>query len=79
MIKDGPDYSCAYHEYHEGKQNNGLTDQQFAVFIRAMLVSEFGYVMDVGNNENANFAIAKDLLNKVRKRERTWKSKFMVG
>lgn len=79
MFEDGPNYSSAYHEYEEGKRSRGMIDQQFAEFMRAMLVSENGYVIDTGNNEAVNFVIANDLLNRVRKRERIWKSKFMIG
>ena len=78
-IKDGPDLYCAYSILYKVKsKEHSLTDKEFAEFIRAMLVSEGRYVIDIGNNESVNAELALLLDAKWRKHKRSWK-KFMAG
>lgn len=78
-VKDGPDLYCAYSILHKVKsKEHSLTDKEFAEFMRAMLVSEGGYVIDTGNNESVNAELALLLDSKWRKHKRLWK-KFMAG
>lgn len=78
-INDGPDLYCAYSILYKVKsKEHSLTDKQFAEFMRAMLVSEDGYVIDIGNNESVNAELALLLHSKWRKHKRLWK-KFMAG
>ena len=78
-IKDGPDLYCAYSILYKIKsKQHSLTDEEFAEFMRAMLVSEDGYVIDTGNNKSVNAELALLLESKWRKHKRSWK-KFMAG
>lgn len=78
-INDGPDLYCAYSILYKVKsKEHSLSDKQFAEFMRAMLVSEDGYVIDTGNNESVNAELAVLLHSKWRKHKRLWK-KFMAG
>lgn len=51
----------------------------FSVFMQQLLVSEHGYIMDVGNLENANYVCAYSLLNKIKKHPLLWKLFFMIA
>lgn len=78
-IQDGPDLYCAYSILYKVKsKEHSLSDKEFAEFMRAMLVSEDGYVIDTGNNESVNAELALLLDSKCRKHKRLWK-KFMAG
>lgn len=78
-IKDGPDLYCAYSILYKIKsKQRSLTDEEFAEFMRAMLVSEDGYVIDTGSNKSVNAELALLLESKWRKHKRSWK-KFMAG
>lgn len=70
---------CAYSILHKVKsKEHSLSDKKFAEFMRAMLVSEDGYVIDTGNNESVNAELAVLFDSKWRKHKRLWK-KFMAG
>lgn len=78
-IKDGPDLYCAYSILYKVRNTEkSLSDKEFAAFVRAMMVSENGYVIDIGNNEAVNAELALLLDTKWRKHKRLWK-KFMAG
>lgn len=51
----------------------------FSILMQNLLVSPTGYVMDTGNWENANRAIALLLLERIKKHPRIWKLLFMVA
>lgn len=51
----------------------------FSVFMQRLLVSEHGYIMDIGNWENANYVCAYSLLNKIKKHPLLWKLFFMIA
>lgn len=76
---DGPDWGCAYHILMDGADDGALSDPQFAIFMKAMLVSETGWVIPTGSGENANYAVARLLFDNAIEYEKVWKRKFMVG
>lgn len=51
----------------------------FSVFMQDLLVSRNGYIMDTGNWENANYACAHRLLDKIKRHPWICKWFFMVG
>lgn len=51
----------------------------FSLFMQDLLVSRDGYVIDTGNWENANYACAHSLLDKIKRHPWIWKLFFMVG
>ena len=55
-----------------------MSDHDFAVFIKSVLVSEHGYVMDTGSGDNANAVIAKCLAENIESHPKLWKL-FMVA
>lgn len=51
----------------------------FSIFIQKLLVSKNGYVIDIGNWENANYVCAHSLLYRIKRHPWIWKWFFMVG
>lgn len=78
MIIGEPDWAGAYREYTRARDKGYMTDEQFAKLMRCMLVSEDGYVVDIGNGEVVNYVIADKFLSRIVNHKRKWK-KFMVG
>lgn len=63
----------------KAKQQGWLSGFDFSILIQRLLVSEHGYVMDTGNWENANAAVALRLANNIEKHPLIWKLLFMVA
>lgn len=51
----------------------------FSLFMQDLLISREGYVIDVGDSENVNYACAHSLLSKIKRHPWIWKWFFMVG
>lgn len=51
----------------------------FSIFIHRLLIPTGRYVIDIGNYENVNYAVAHSLLKKVKKHPLLWKIFFMVA
>lgn len=51
----------------------------FSILMQNLMVSPTGYVMDTGNWENANRAIALMLFQRIKKHPHLWKWFFMVA
>lgn len=62
----------------KAKEQCWLSGFDFSILMQSLLVSENGYVMDTGNWENANAAIALMLAEKVARHPILWKL-FMVA
>ena len=62
----------------KAKEQCWLSGFDFSILMQELLVSENGYVMDTGNWENANAAIALMLAEKVARHPILWKL-FMVA
>ena len=62
----------------KAKSQGWLDGFDFSILMQELLVSENGYVMDTGNWENANAAIALMLAEKVARHPILWKL-FMVA
>lgn len=56
-----------------------LSDHDFSLLIQNCLISKNGYVIDTGNNENVNAAVALLLKEKIKKHPLLWKLFFMVA
>ena len=63
----------------KAKQQGWLSGFDFSILIQRLLVSEHGYVMDTGNWENANAAVASRLASNIEKHPLIWKLLFMVA
>jgi len=63
----------------KAKQQGWLSGFGFSILIQRLLVSEHGYVMDTGNWENANAAVALRLASNIEKHPLIWKLLFMVA
>lgn len=63
----------------KAKQQGWLSGFDFSILIQRLLVSEYGYVMDTGNWENANAAVALRLASNIEKHPLIWKLLFMVA
>ena len=56
-----------------------LNGFEFSTLIHNLLISENGYVIDTGNWENVNAAVALRLVEKIKKHPILWKYFFMVA
>lgn len=63
----------------KAKQQGWLSGFDFSILVQRLLVSEHGYVMDTGDWENANAAVALRLASNIEKRPLIWKLLFMVA
>ena len=63
----------------KAKQQGWLSGFDFSILIQRLLVSGHGYVMDTGNWENANAAVALRLASNIEKHPLIWKLLFMVA
>lgn len=63
----------------KAKQQGWLSGSDFSILVQRLLVSEHGYVMDTGNWENANAAVALRLASNIEKHPLIWKLLFMVA
>ena len=64
---------------YKAKQQGWLSGFDFSILIQRLLVSEHGYVMDTGNWENANAAVALRLASNIENHPLLWKLLFMVA
>ena len=62
----------------KAEEQGWLSGFDFSILMQTLLVPENGYVIDTGNWENANAAIALMLAEKVAKHPILWKL-FMVA
>lgn len=63
----------------KAKQQGWLSGFDFSILVQRLLVSEHGYVMDTGDWENANAAVALRLASNIEKHPLIWKLLFMVA
>ena len=56
-----------------------LSGFDFSILMQRLLVSENGYVIDTGNWENANAAVALYLWERVKRHPVLWELFFMVA
>ena len=63
----------------EPKHVGWIDGFDFSIFMQNLLVSKDGYIIDIGNWENANYVCAYRLLNKIKRHPWIWKWLFMVG
>lgn len=63
----------------KSKSHGLLSNDDFAKFMRNILVSEDGYVIDVGNTEQVNAEIVRRLAVCIEAHPLLWKWFFMVG
>lgn len=62
----------------KAEEQGWLSGFDFSILVQTLLVSENGYVIDTGNWENVNAAIALMLAEKVARHPILWKL-FMVA
>lgn len=63
----------------KAKEQGWLSGFDFAVLMHRLLVSEDGYVIDIGNWENVNAEVALRLAEKIERHPILWKLFFMVA
>lgn len=56
-----------------------LSGFDFSILMQELLISESGYVIDTGNWENVNAAVALELWRRVKRHPVLWKLFFMVA
>lgn len=56
-----------------------LSGFDFSILMQELLISESGYVIDTGNWETANAAVALGLWRRVKRHPVLWKLFFMVA
>ena len=56
-----------------------LSNDDFAILMRELLISEGGYILPWGQDIHVNAEIARILLLKIKKHPFIWKLFFMVG
>lgn len=59
--------------------NGVLEEIDFSILMQNLLVSEGGYVLDTGNNQQVNAEIALRLKEKIKEHPLLWKWFFMVA
>lgn len=64
---------------HKANEKDSLTAAEFSMLMEYLLVSENGYVLDVGNSYQVWAEIALRLLKKIEKHPKLWKWLFMVA
>lgn len=60
-------------------QQGRLNGSDFSIFIQDIVISENGYVIDVGNWENVNAEVVLRLAKKIKKHPILWKHFFMIA
>ena len=63
----------------KAKQQGWLSGFDFSILMQRLLVSEHGYVIDTGDWENVNAAVALRLASNIEKHPLIWKLLFMVA
>lgn len=56
-----------------------LSGFDFSILMQELLISESGYVIDTGNWENVNAAVALELWRRVKRHPVLWELFFMVA
>lgn len=56
-----------------------LSGFDFSILMQELLISENGYVIDTGNWENVNAAVALELWRRVKRHPVLWELFFMVA
>ena len=56
-----------------------LSGFDFSILIQNLLISENGYVIDIGNWENVNAEVALRLAERIKRHPILWKWFFMVA
>ena len=60
-------------------QQGWLSGFDFSILMQELLISENGYVIDTGNWENVNAAVALELWRRVKRHPVLWELFFMVA
>ena len=60
-------------------QQGWLSGYDFSLLVQDMTISENGYVIDTGNWENVNAAVAIRLAEQIKKHPILWKLFFMIA
>lgn len=63
----------------KARHNGWLSGFDFSILMQDFLISDGGYVIDIGNWENVNAEVALRLEERIRKHPVLWKLFFMVG
>lgn len=63
---------------NKAKVQGWLSGYDFSVLIQDLVVSPNAYVIDTGNWENVNAAVAQILAQRIRRHPLLWKWFFMV-
>ncbi len=63
----------------KAKQQGWLSGSDFSVLMQRLLISENGYVIDIGDWENVNAEVALRLADNIKKHPLIWKLLFMVA
>lgn len=63
----------------KAKKQGWLSGYDFSLLIQDLTISENGYVIDTGNWENVNAAVALYLVEKIKSHPILWKILFMVA
>ena len=63
----------------KAKQQGWLSGSYFSVLMQRLLISENGYVIDIGDWENVNAEVALRLADNIKKHPLIWKLLFMVA
>lgn len=60
-------------------QQGWLDGSDFSIFIQDIVISENGYVIDVGDWENVNAEVTLRLAEKIKRHPILWKLFFMIA
>ena len=63
---------------NKAKVQGWLSGFDFSVLMQELLVSPNAYVIDTGNWQNANAAVAQILVQRIRRHPLLWKWFFMI-
>lgn len=63
---------------NKAKVQGWLSGFDFSVLMQELLVSPNAYVIDTGNWENVNAAVAQLLVQRIRRHPLLWKLFFMI-
>lgn len=78
LIK-GANFGRAEELLKKYRNENYMDTLDFSSFIHALLIPEYGYVIDTGSICNANIVVAEELIKRVKRHPILWKFFFMVA
>ena len=73
-----PNWKKVEEKVNKANSKGWLSGLEFSLLMQDLLISEGGYIIDTGNYENVNAAVAVELVKKIKKHPVIWSLFFKV-